>query len=170
MSHFKLKSLVFYGITIGAVVVLFNVVTAYGKANLKAPPKITGRYRISAQNLPDCLKSDTLLLNLEQSGIYLNASLLPAQSNTHLETLAAEKPSLNGELSYPKLSLSGPIPFVSNCKNLAQQADAAGHPLSVNIQGVVQGKTLTGQISLNSTATTAEFIAELEEPKEKPQE
>jgi hypothetical protein len=170
MSHFKVKSVVFYGITIGAVVVLFNMVTAYGNANLKAQPKINGRYRINAQNLPDCLSSNTLLLNLEQSGIYLNGSLLSAQQNIHLETLAAEKPSLNGELSYPQLSLSGRVPFVSSCKNKAQQADAAGHPLFINIQGVVQGKTITGQISLNSTPTTAEFIAQLEAPKEKQQE
>ena len=170
MSHFSLKSLSFYAVTIGSVVLLFNGVTAYGEANLKGPPKMDGRYRINAQNLPGCLKADALLLNIKQSGIYLNGSLLPTQKNTQLETLAEEKPSLNGQLSHPKLSLSGPVPWVPNCNNAVRQADASGQALSVNIQGVVQGKTITGQISLNSTPTKAEFIAQLEAPKEKQQE
>ena len=170
MSHFSLKSLSFYAVTIGSVVLLFNGVTAYGEANLKGPPKMDGRYRINAQNLPGCLKADALLLNIKQSGIYLNGSLLPTQKNTQLETLAEEKPSLNGQLSHPKLSLSGPVPWVPNCNNAVRQADASEQALSVNIQGVVQGKTITGQISLNSTPTKAEFIAQLEAPKEKQQE
>jgi len=168
MSHFNLKSLTFYGVAIGSVVILFNVVTAYGKANLKAQPKIAGRYRISAENLPGCLKSDALLLNIKQSGIYLNGSILPAQKNTQLETLAEEKPSLNGELSHPKLSLSGSLPWVSSCNNAAVQADVSGHPLSVKIQGIVQGETLTGQITLSSMPMAAEFTAGRETPVEKP--
>jgi hypothetical protein len=168
MSHFNLKSLTFYGVAIAAVVILFNVVTAYGKANLKAQPKIDGRYRISAENLPGCLKSDALLLNIKQSGIYLNGSILPAQKNTQLETLAEEKPSLNGELSHPKLSLSGSLPWVSSCNNAAVQANASGHPLSVKIQGIVQGETLTGQITLSSMPMAAEFTAGRETPVEKP--
>ena len=167
MSHFSLKSLSFYAVAIGSVVLLFNGVTAYGEANLKAPPKMDGRYRINAQNLPGCLKADALLLNIQQSGIYLNGSLLPAQKNTQLETLAAEKPSLNGQLSHPKLSLSGPVPWVPNCNNAVSQADAPGQSLSVKIQGLVQEETLTGQISLSSMPIVAEFTAGRENPVEK---
>ncbi len=168
MSHFNLKSLTFYGGAIGVVVVLFNVVTAYGKTNLKAPPNIDGRYRLSAQNLPGCLQSDALVLNIKQSGIYLNGSLLPAQTNTHIETLAQEKPSLNGEFKSPNLSVSGSVPWVSSCKNATGEAEASGHPLSVNIQGVVQGETLTGQITLSSMPSAAEFTAQRETPVEQP--
>ena len=91
MSHFNLKSLAFYGIAISSVVVLFKVVTAYGETNLKAPPPIGGPYRISAQNLPGCLKADTLVLNIKQSGIYLFGSLLPAKTTAQIETVAEEQ-------------------------------------------------------------------------------
>lgn len=162
MSHFSLKSLSFYGVAIGSVVLLFNGVTAYGEANLKAPPKMDGRYRISAQNLPGCLKADALLLNIKQSGIYLNGSILPAKKNPQLETLAQEKPSLNGEFKSPNLSLSGSAPWIASCNNAVRQAEASGQPLSVKIQGIVKGKTLTGQISLSSMPIVAEFTAEQE--------
>jgi len=165
MSHFSVKSLSFYGAAIGSVVLLFNGVTAYGNANLKAQPKMDGRYRISAQNLPGCLKSDALWLDIKQSGIYLNGSLLPAQKNLQLETLAEEKPSLHGKLNSPALSLSGPIPWVSSCNNAASPADTSGKPLSVKIQGNVNGKTLTGQIALSSMPMVGEFTAERESPE-----
>lgn len=167
MSHFNWKSLSFYGAAIVAVVLLFRGVTAYGKANLNAPPKIDGRYRLSAQNLPDCLKSNTLLLNIQQSGVYLNGSLLPEGNNAQLETRAQEKPSLTGRFIHPQVSLMGSVPLLSNCRTLTQQANASGHPLWVKIQGVVQGETLTGKISLSSTPTAAEFTAQREAQKEK---
>ena len=58
MTHFNLKSLTFYGGAITAVVVLFEVVTAYGESNLKAPINIDGRYRLSYTQQPDCLNSN----------------------------------------------------------------------------------------------------------------
>ena len=54
---FNLTSLAFYTGAIGAVVALFSFATAYGEANLKAPTKLDGRYRIAAQALPGCLKA-----------------------------------------------------------------------------------------------------------------
>ncbi|MBC6435921.1 hypothetical protein FM036_43120, partial [Nostoc sp. HG1] len=51
----------------------------YGENNLKAPPPINGLYRLTlSENLPNCEKSDTLTLKIQQSGIYLNASVLSA--------------------------------------------------------------------------------------------
>jgi hypothetical protein len=105
MSHFNLKSIAFYGIAISSVVVLFRIVSTYGEANLKAPPSIGGSYQINAQNLPECLKSDALVLNIKQSGIYLNGSLLPAKTDVQTATIAEEKPSLNGRLDNQQLSL-----------------------------------------------------------------
>jgi hypothetical protein len=168
MSHFNLKSLAFYGTAIAAVVILFRVVSAYGEANLKAPPPVGEHYRINAQNLPGCLKSDALLLNIKQSGIYLNGSLLPANSSTQVETIAEEKPSLSGQLSYPQLSLSGSVPWVTNCNNAGGQANGSKDTISVKIQGVVQGETIRGQITLNSVPTAAEFTAQREAPTKQP--
>ena len=75
-SHFNFKSLTFYGVAIGFVLILFNLVTRYGEANLKAPARIDGRYRLSIAQLPDCLKSADPVLTIQQSGIYLNGFLL----------------------------------------------------------------------------------------------
>lgn len=166
MSHFNLKTLSFYGIAITSVVVLFRVVSAYGNANLKAPPPIGGQYRIDAQNLPGCLKSDALMLNVQQSGIYLVGFLLPAKTDVRTATVAEEKPSLSGRLSNQQLSLQGAIPWISSCNN--EQADASKGSLSVKIQGVVNGETLTGQIALSSIPTAAEFTARREAPTEQP--
>jgi hypothetical protein len=37
MSHFNAKTLSFYGIAIGSVLLLFKTVSAYGETKLKAP-------------------------------------------------------------------------------------------------------------------------------------
>ena len=148
-SHFNLKTLSFYGITIGAVVILFNVVSAYGEANIKAPPAINGNYRLKAKNLPECVNSQDLILNIQQSGIYLNGSLLPANNNSQAQTLAEEKPSLNGQWQNQKLQLSGSAPFLNNCNNP-----------SVQMQGTVEGKNLQGNFTLSPNTRKIEFIAE----------
>lgn len=166
MSHFNAKTLSFYGIAISSVVVLFNVVSAYGNANLKAPRFMGGGYRIDAQNLPGCLKSDTLVLDIKQSGIYLVGSLLPAKTDARTATIADEKPSLHGRLNNQQLNLEGEIPWITSCNNSAGQADASRRPLSVKIQGVVNEETLTGQIALSSTSTAAEFTSRREAQKE----
>ena len=46
MKHVKWKSLVFNGLTIVAVMVLFKAVTTYGESNLKAAFEISDRYRL----------------------------------------------------------------------------------------------------------------------------
>lgn len=162
MSHFSLKSLTFYGVAIGSVVVLFKVVSAYGEANLKAPPPVGGVYRISAENLPGCLKSNTLVLNIQQSGTYLFGSLLPAKTDAKTTTVAGEKPSLTGRLSDRQLNVSGSVPWVKSCNNSDGQADASGGTLSVRVQGIVTGENLSGQISLSSTPVPTEFTAQRE--------
>ncbi len=160
MSHFNLKSLTFYGVAIGSVVVLFKVVTAYGNTSLKAPLPIGGSYRIPAQNLPGCLKSDALVLNVKQSGIYLFGSLLPAKIDVKTATIAEEKPSLTGRLSNQQLLLKGSTPGIIQCNKPVGQSDGGSD--RIKIRGVVKGATLSGQIMLNSTPTTAEFTAQRE--------
>lgn len=159
-SHFNLKSLAFYGVAIGSVLLLFNVVTAYGERNLKAPASINGRYRLSfAEKLPTCSKSDPLLLNIEQSGVYVNASLLPPQTNAQMTTSAEEKHTLTGLLKDQQLSLSGSVPQATVCA----QAEASGFT-AVAIKGRVDGVAIAGQLSLHSASKTAEFTAQREDP------
>lgn len=160
MSHFSLKSLAFYGLAIGLVVVLFKAVTTYG-TTMKAPPPIDGRYRITTQNLPGCLNSEKLLLIIQQSGVYLNASLVSVKSEEQLAKAAEEKPSLTGKWNNQNqtqpLNLTGSFNKIKKCENQ-----------SVSIRGVVNGKTLKGQIKLNTTTPLVGFTAEKEET-EKPQ-
>ena len=151
MSHFNLKSLSFYGVAIGSVVILFNVVSAYGESKLKAPPAIDGRYRISAENLPECLKSQALILNIQQSGIYLSGSLLSAGNRAHSETTAEENPSLTGLWQNEQLNLSGSVPHVTTCNNPA-----------VTIQGRLEEKNIAGKMHLSSIPGKVEFTAQPE--------
>lgn len=165
MSHFNLKSLAFYGIAIGSVVILFSVVTAYGKTNLKAPPAISGRYRLDAQNLPGCLKAEALVLTVDQSGEYLHGSLLAA--DTVEKTAIQKKHPLEGELHNQQLSLVGPVPGITNCNQSLNSGIDSERSSSVKIQGRFEGKTLLGQITLNSIPESAEFTAQQEPAQEK---
>ncbi len=156
MSHFNLKSLMFYGVAIGSVVVLFKFVTAWGESNLKASPPIGGRYTINAKNLPGCLKTEALLLEIQQSGIYLNGSLLPTNNAVDSQTIVKEKPSLIGKFSQQKLSMSGVVSHLTSCQNQ-----------SLRLQGIVDGNTLKGQINLSSIPNAVNFTAQKEATAQK---
>ncbi|MCL1469804.1 hypothetical protein [Argonema antarcticum] len=158
MSHFNFKSLAFYGTAIGSVVILFKIVTVYGQ-NLKAPFPIDGRYRITAQNLPECLQSDDLILNIQQSGIYLNGSLLALSKNVEMpnsastsETIVQPKPSLVGRWKNQQLTLSGSVNKLSSCNN----------KVNLSIQANVNQQTMNGQMTLNSTTQPVKFTAQRE--------
>ena len=136
MNVFSLKSVGLYSIAIGATVVFFHVVTSYGSANLKAPIAVEGNYLINTQKIPGCLQPKTLLLKLQQSGIYLNASLIEIDRfvGTDITKLVAgasatnrdARPTLAGKLiqstSTPptqKFSLSGQL-SIANCVQSSQ--------------------------------------------------
>lgn len=157
MSHFNLKTLAFYGIAITSVVVLFKVVTAYGETSLKASLPIGGSYRLNAEALPGCLKSDSLVLTIKQSGTYLFGTLLPANSNAQTVTSAAQKPSLSGRFTKQRITLSGSLPHLKSC---------SASRSNVKIQSTVDQDILNGQISLNSIPA-AEFTAKKDPPEEK---
>jgi len=149
-SLFNAKWLTFYGVTIAFVVALFSVATNYGETNLKAQPKITGRYKVIAENLPGCLKAKTLILSIEQSGIYLNGSLLESDHSTQEQTAAKKKPSLMGLFQQQNLELSGNITQIQGCENSA-----------IALQSTIVQNTLKGKLSLNDTAV--DFVAQREE-------
>ncbi len=168
MSQFNLKSLTFYGGAIAAVVVLFEVVTAYGENNLKAPINIDGRYRLSYTQQPDCLNSNAPILTIQQSGIYLNGSLLPAQTNAE-PTSAEKKTTLTGQISNQQLSLVGTVPTSTVCNNISQ-AEVSNRPKdnspsSITIQSRLQGeKTLEGQMTISDMPKVIGFTAQREAP------
>jgi hypothetical protein len=117
MNIFSAKSIGLYSLAIGSSIVFFNFVTSYGEANIKAPISITGNYLITAENLPECLHHKQLLLKLEQSGIYLNASLVDDRQG--MTTISENLPTLSGRLHDRELNLGGLLP-TSICPELLQ--------------------------------------------------
>jgi hypothetical protein len=161
MSHFNLKSLIFYGVAIGSVALLFKNVSAFGESNLKAPASINGRYAIVAKNFPGCLKTDLLFLDIQQSGIYLNGALLTANKTAKSKLNAVKKPSIAGKLNKQNLFMSGAIPQLNSCQNQ-----------SLTIQGQIEKTTLKGEIIISSVPKAVKFTAKKEASaqSEKPSE
>lgn len=117
MSHFNLKTLTFYGVMIGSVLLLFKGVTAYGE-NLKAPKAIGGTYQLTSSDLPDCLQSERLMLTIEQSGLYIAATL-------NLEPIKSSKPS------------------TSETGNLTKSDAIAPKPQTIKLNGMMQSQPFT---------------------------
>lgn len=108
MNVFSAKLIGLYGIAIGSAIGFFHIVTSYGEANIKAPISVTGNYLITAQNLPDCLQQKQLVLKLQQSGIYLNASIIKDKQD--ITNNRETRPTFSGRLQDRKLNLSGTVP------------------------------------------------------------
>ncbi len=130
MNVFSLKSVGLYSLAIGITVVFFQIVTSYGSANLKAPVSVEGNYLLNGQKLPGCLQDKILLLKLQQSGIYLNASLIKIDrlvgvdmNNLVEKSLSNQRniqPTLTGKLAQStsssptqQFSLSGLLPIAT---------------------------------------------------------
>lgn len=135
------------------VLLLFKFVTSYGKNNLKAASAIGGEYLIDHQYLPDCFSENPVNLKIDQSGIYLFATL------TQQPSLEADL-DLNGFLKDQELSLKGKIPVPESCANQSPGSKF----WEVRIQGRVQGQKLIGQINWLSLNQTLELMANRVEP------
>ncbi|MGI0491178.1 hypothetical protein ACN4EG_05155 [Alkalinema pantanalense CENA528] len=93
MGFFNAKSLVFYLGTIGLVIGLFTVCSNYGEASLKPERKIAGKYTI-VNSSAAALQGQ--ILELDQSGVYLNGALYSATKPKNSNNLAATPHSLSG--------------------------------------------------------------------------
>jgi hypothetical protein len=149
MSHFSAKTLSFYGIAIGSVLLLFKTVSAYGETKLKAPPHIDGSYQfLQTENLPACLQDQELKLNVDQSGVYLFGNLaVQSQSG---QAKAVEIP-FSGNFQDSQIIMSGKG-NVANC-------DA---PVQLTIQGKHEQENLVGQIKDDSAKTEGAFVAKFQ--------
>lgn len=154
MKKEDLQHLSFYLIAISTVVILFNIVANYGEKKLKAPVNMSGIYHfISPDNIPQCLASKNLTLNLEQSGIYLFAGLaIPNKTKQTVQQVKEEKIDLNGKLQQDKIVLTG------NLKQLAQCQSQDG----LGIEAVKQNNNLIGKIISNNPQSQADFVAKIE--------
>jgi hypothetical protein len=155
MNVFSVKSIGLYSLAIGSAIVFFNFVTSYGEANIKAPIAIAGNYLITAQKLPDCLQGKQLLLKLQQSGIYLNASLI----NQPKESIANKdiSPTFSGRLHARELDLVGLLPTAICPRSL--QLRIVGSLAEPTMQ--LQGKLWFGSQE-SAQITPVEFIGALQ--------
>ncbi|UKO98915.1 hypothetical protein [Nostoc sp. UHCC 0870] len=158
MNHFHAKSLTFYAVAIGSVLLLFKTVTIYGEKYLQASPITNGSYLLTfTNNVPECQQSLPLRLNIQQSGIYLNASLLPVQANAETQ----KQYSLKGILNNQQLNLAGEVNETLLC-NLAPP-----HTLQAQMQ-LEEGGRLQGKIIISTIAQNLEFNATPEAAQAEP--
>jgi hypothetical protein len=168
MNHFSPKSLAFYGTMIGSVLVLFNIVSAYGEANLKAPPKVSGNYQLTSSDLPDCLRSENLTLAIEQSGRYIagELSLSPQTIATPENTSPGVESSSEKKGTKENIVLSGLMlsqPFTLSGKTaLLGPCPAATSLEEIHLQLQFQDKNLSGQLHWSNIAVN--FTAQKLEP------
>lgn len=149
-EHFNLRSLIFYASAIGSVVVLFTVTTAYGEKNLQAPRAIEGRYPLALTSPSDCLQTQPVTLFLQQSGVFLTGSLLPADASDSVIRVARERPPLSGQWRDDQLTLIGNLDRAWNC------------PATVTIAGTMTASTLQGTLTLSAIAAPIPFTGDRE--------
>lgn len=159
--HFK-NHLLFYVVAIATVLSLFQLTSAYGEANLEAPPNLNGRY-LSATAPPGCPSDRQFVLTIQQSGIYLNGAIELVQAAQAGQAppapLQPEQLRLIGHWRQQQLNLSGPSPALATCASPASPALPAS---PIDIQATFQpppspstgnhtaAAAITGQINFGS--------------------
>jgi hypothetical protein len=174
MHRFSIKSLSFYTVAITSVLLLFKVVTAYGENKLKAPKLISGKYDITlTENLSGC-KKNTLVLDIQQSGIFLNASISSTAINNEKFAGREKKPLLNGKFNNNSFSLSGRVNNFSLC-NVMTETVVKQEPQNTNsntfdsltLQASSSSKgRFSGQITFKNAAKSIKFNAIPKKPQE----
>ncbi|MBD2664518.1 hypothetical protein B6N60_03845 [Richelia sinica FACHB-800] len=154
MNHFNFKSLGFYGGAITIVLILFKTVTAYGENNLVASPMLNTRYSFNFTNtIPDCQLPQNLTLYIQQSGIYVNASLIPVKTNADTESPL----HLTGKLNNQQLNLSGKIDKSILCQNIPKSQK---HNALISLgMALIKKDNITGQIKIKNLSSAVEFKA-----------
>lgn len=153
-NTFNFKFLTISGVAIATVIIIFKTVTAYGENNLSATSLINKTYHLTlSKNLTNCEKINTLVLNIQQSGIYLNASLQPLTNQQNIEN----PPSLTGLLNNQQLELSGKIDNSIFCQ-IPDKSNNQTQQITLQISQINQ-KNIHGKITINNLSQTLEFTA-----------
>lgn len=145
MIRFSRKSLIFYGVTIASVIVLFNGVARYGTTHLKAPIAIDGNYELRLTPIAQCPQPDPLLLRIQQSGLYVNGALLTNQG----EMTANGVPlTLDGKWRSSKLELQGKVSPLILCGQAVK---------TVTIVSTLDQDNLVGQLTFTGLTDSFAF-------------
>lgn len=158
MNRFTKQTASFYIGTIIFVLILFKVITTYGEATLKAPPSIGGSYKLEIEPQANCPNLGNNLLAIQQSGIYLNATLLPNNSSQALVEYPKLFP-LSGKLQQQQLNLAGTIAHLDICSSSMANSTEKNSATTVQIQAKLVGRNLQGKITINSQSESLKFTA-----------
>ncbi|MBD3883819.1 hypothetical protein IFO70_18815 [Phormidium tenue FACHB-886] len=162
--RFETKTTLFYVVAIGSVLTLFQVISAYGERYLNAPANINGRY-VSTAAPPGCRADDRLVLDIQQSGIYLNGSLL-LQADTPppaVEASSENQLPLTGELQQGQVTLMGKTDAFAACAASPRDSHAASEAATATLRGQVAAQPeglFAGQLSLDNGAQPWQFQAQ----------
>lgn len=154
MNDFNLKFFTISGMAIATALVLFKTVTAYGENHLRATPLINTNYHLQLnQDLPNCQKPNILVLNIQQSGIYINGSISPIKNSAETKNPF----HITGKLNNQKLTLSGNINTAIFCQN-SQLQKSQIQPITIQMSPLTQ-ESIPGQIIINNISQTIDFTA-----------
>ena len=151
-SHVK-NHLIFYIVAVAIVLGLFQLTSAYGEANLKAPPNLNGRY-LSVAAPPGCPTDRQFALTIQQSGIFLNGAIELAQVADPMpaKPLQPEQFTLIGRWQQ-QVTLSGSTLALADCGIASIDSIQATFqpPVASSIASpIASPAALTGQLNLNS--------------------
>ncbi len=157
-SFLSPRLLIFYVTSIGVVVALFSITTAYGEANLKAQEPVNGRYTIAKADLPPCLHpqlSDPAVLAIQQSGRYVTAALLSTESSAQQRKTAEQHPTWSGRWRDRHLTLMGQVNGCLPNLKVDGQLQPGQPPSRFVLQGTVQLGTETWPLRAERLTETA---------------
>ncbi|WP_315788634.1 hypothetical protein [Fischerella sp. JS2] len=159
MKHFNFKSLSFYGVMICSVLLLFKIVTNYGENKLNAPLPLKKSYRlIFGEKLPDCNQPDKIILNINQSGVYLNGFLVPTNINSQQTSIEEQHPTLSGKYKNKNITLSGQVPNSVLCSNGNSENQKGYKTVNLQMQAEKQDN-LSGQMTVIGMNKLIKFSA-----------
>jgi hypothetical protein len=154
------KLLAFYGGTLVLVVVLFQVVTSYGERYLKPASNINGRY-VSTSAYPGCPEASRLLIDIQQSGIYLTGAIAVETGDRLNAFPAAAQPqsdSMPGRWQNQRLTLAGKTAVLATCETQPASAQR------VEIVGTIEPQAAKNSSNPAGMVLEAEIISGARKP------
>ncbi len=112
------------------------------------------------------------MLDIQQSGMFLNGSLLPTTNIQEISPAKENNLSLIGKLNNQQITLSGKVPTAILCNNPADQTSvktqSQPNSLNLSIQATLNSQGgFIGQITTNDASKPIKFNA-IEEKSQNP--
>jgi hypothetical protein len=155
----------FYISTIGLAIGLFQAVTQYGEAVLKPQPNITGIYRLKTATMPNCLQNS--LLELAQSGRFINAVILPESELVKSPAPSAGKKAKPAHVGKPRSRQQGRFGGTFASEHPATAIVMTGNDrqvgkcfvTAIGINAQIKKGVISGQLQLNQPNPTGALPA-----------